>query len=40
MTHYTSLPFLGVGLAADVAGNLPNYRNFIGTEDCIRCSVK
>jgi uncharacterized protein (UPF0276 family) len=27
--HYADLPTLGVGLAADVSGVLPNYRNFL-----------
>src|SRR5688500_4643385 len=27
--RYTDIPSLGVGLAADVSGVLPNYRNFL-----------
>ena len=29
--HYTELPTLGVGLAADVSGIRPNYRDFLGS---------
>jgi uncharacterized protein len=27
--HYSEIPTLGIGLAADVSGVLPNYRNFL-----------
>jgi uncharacterized protein (UPF0276 family) len=33
--HFTELPVLGVGLAADVAGALPNFRNFLTGEDTV-----
>ena len=28
--HYSEIPTLGIGLAADVAGAMPNFRNFLG----------